>query len=284
MNRERILITVKTYPVLSRKYAELVCTAGVNEEGEWRRLYPIPFRQLRSEAQYKKYQWIEASIGKHPGSSDDKRPETYRVDLDTLRMEESLPTKHNWQLRRECFFDKVKTHMDFRELVSLAHGNKLSLAIFKPSKWIGFRKEKESSPDWDTGKIEKLEQDRRQGDIFKNTRMVADDLKLVTKLPYKFFYVFRDLHDQQHRMMIEDWEIGALYWRCLRNSNNNEAEAVTKVRQKYWDMFVKDDRIDLHLILGTTLEFHRRKAPNPFVIIGVVPLPRNRARQPSLLE
>ena len=27
---ERILITVKTYPTLSSKYAELVCTAGVN--------------------------------------------------------------------------------------------------------------------------------------------------------------------------------------------------------------------------------------------------------------
>ncbi len=26
---ERILITVKTYPTLSSKYAELVCTAGV---------------------------------------------------------------------------------------------------------------------------------------------------------------------------------------------------------------------------------------------------------------
>ena len=35
---ERILITVKTYPVLSRKYAELVCTAGVTEAGEWRRV------------------------------------------------------------------------------------------------------------------------------------------------------------------------------------------------------------------------------------------------------
>ena len=42
--KERILITVKTYPTLSLKYAELVCTAGVNERGEWRRIYPIQFR------------------------------------------------------------------------------------------------------------------------------------------------------------------------------------------------------------------------------------------------
>jgi len=35
MGRERILVTVKTYPTLSRKYGETVCTAGVREDGSW---------------------------------------------------------------------------------------------------------------------------------------------------------------------------------------------------------------------------------------------------------
>jgi len=33
MARERILITVKTYPTLSRKHGETVCTAGIREDG-----------------------------------------------------------------------------------------------------------------------------------------------------------------------------------------------------------------------------------------------------------
>lgn len=41
---------------------ELVCTAGVNESGDWRRLYPIRFRMLYDEQQYRKFQWIEADI------------------------------------------------------------------------------------------------------------------------------------------------------------------------------------------------------------------------------
>jgi hypothetical protein len=45
---ERILITVKTYPMLSKKYGELVCTVGLRENGEWIRIYPVPFRQLES--------------------------------------------------------------------------------------------------------------------------------------------------------------------------------------------------------------------------------------------
>jgi len=31
VSKERVLITVKTYPTLSTKYGELVCTAGIRE-------------------------------------------------------------------------------------------------------------------------------------------------------------------------------------------------------------------------------------------------------------
>jgi len=40
MGKERVLITVKTYPTLSRKYGETVCTAAVREDGSWVRIYP----------------------------------------------------------------------------------------------------------------------------------------------------------------------------------------------------------------------------------------------------
>ena len=46
MERMKVLITVKTYPIPSAKYDELVCTAGVREDGSFVRLYPINFRDL----------------------------------------------------------------------------------------------------------------------------------------------------------------------------------------------------------------------------------------------
>ncbi len=58
----RVLITVKTYPTLSQKYGELVCTAGIRSDGSWVRLYPIPFRRLYQDGRYKKYDWIETAI------------------------------------------------------------------------------------------------------------------------------------------------------------------------------------------------------------------------------
>jgi len=45
----KVFITVKTYPTLSTKYDELVCTAGILDDGSWVRIYPLPFRKLGFE-------------------------------------------------------------------------------------------------------------------------------------------------------------------------------------------------------------------------------------------
>ncbi len=55
----KVLITVKTYPTLSEKYDELVCTAGFREDGSWIRIFPVPFRKLDYQNQFEKWQWIE---------------------------------------------------------------------------------------------------------------------------------------------------------------------------------------------------------------------------------
>jgi len=77
----KVLITVKTYPSISKKYEELVCTAGFLEDDSWIRLYPIQFRKKSYAEQYKKYQWIELDIVKN---TRDFRPESFRpVSHDT---------------------------------------------------------------------------------------------------------------------------------------------------------------------------------------------------------
>ena len=267
--REKILITVKTYPTLSKKYAELVCTAGVNEVGEWRRIYPVPFRQLNSDQQYKKYQWIEVDLEK---STSDGRPETYKVAGKLELLSGVLSTSNFWCLRRELFINKVGIHEDLKKLIGSAHENKLSLAVFRPCKWINFVVECVDR-EWDAGKLAVLEAERNQLRLFESEEAVEKAFAVVKKLPYKFSYRFKDIKGKESKLMIEDWEIGALYWNCLRDSNGDEKKAVEKVRQKYWDNFIQDKAKDTLLVLGTTLEHHNRRALNPFVIVGVIPLP-----------
>jgi len=105
---------------------------------------------------------------------------------------------------------------------------------------------------------------RKQGDLFAQDR---NPEILIPKLPYKFFYKFEDGDGKIRRMMIEDWEIGALYWNCLTRANGSEQVALEKVKQKYETQFV--DKHDIHFFLGTTMTWHRRRGNNPFVIIGV---------------
>tara|TARA_Y100000815_G_scaffold104750_1_gene93764 strand:+ start:111 stop:284 length:174 start_codon:yes stop_codon:yes gene_type:complete len=50
---KRILITGKTYPNPARKGVEVSCVGGVTEEGNWIRLFPIPFRLLADDKQFK---------------------------------------------------------------------------------------------------------------------------------------------------------------------------------------------------------------------------------------
>lgn len=269
--KEKILITVKTYPILSKKYAELVCTAGVNEAGEWRRIYPVPFRQLNSEQKYKKYQWIEVDLKKAPR---DRRPESYIVAGQLKLLNDVLPTNDRWHLRREAFINKVEIYNDLNKLIGSAHENRLSLALFRPNRWLDFVVEREER-EWDPEKLAILQAQKKQGNLFKDTEAVAKEFEIVNKLPYKFSYRFERSPGKESKLMIEDWEIGALYWNCLRSSNGNEKIAVEKVRQKYWDNFVQDKGKDILLVLGTTLEHHNKKALNPFVIVGVIPLPLN---------
>ncbi len=51
METKRILVTVKTYPTPAAKYTETVCTAGITEDGEWIRIYPIRYRMLDHDKQ-----------------------------------------------------------------------------------------------------------------------------------------------------------------------------------------------------------------------------------------
>lgn len=92
MTKERILITVKTYPTLSRKYGETVCTAGVREDGSWVRVYPVPFRRLDEAEQYRKFDWLECDLVR---SRKDPRPESHHF-ADATQL---LPVPHGYSVQ-----------------------------------------------------------------------------------------------------------------------------------------------------------------------------------------
>ncbi|XCN75177.1 MAG: hypothetical protein Q3M24_10740 [Candidatus Electrothrix aestuarii] len=267
--KRRVFITVKTYPTLSRKYDELVCTAGILDDGSWVRIFPLPFRKLAYDQWYSKYQWIEFELERN---TEDVRPETYRVvNRETIRaIGDPVGTKKYWQERKDIIFQRNKIYRSVSELINLAHANELSLAVLKPQKIFGFDIE-ETERDWSKDKLALLQAKGRQLSLFKTQDELKKEFSVVRKLPYKFFYKFADQDGKESRLMIEDWEIGALYWRSYKRAEGDEKEAIAKVKAKYFDQFSK---LDIHLFLGTTKQYHGW-AKNPFVIIGVFYPPYN---------
>lgn len=258
MAKERVLITVKTYPTLSKSYTELVCTAGFREDGSWVRIYPSPFRFLNDQQRYRKYQWIELELSKNP---KDIRPESYRPsNIDDVQLGQFVGPGRDWHERRALTLGKNRVYTELSEIISAAKSNEMSLAIFKPTKIIDFIAEK-TEPNWELTKVEAAQEALKQGSLFDETNKA--DFKIMPKLPWKFRYRFVDAAGTESTLMIEDWEVGQLYWNCLKG--RTPEQAVEMVRQKYLDELAKTR--DLHFFLGTTREWHQR-APNPYVIVG----------------
>ena len=273
MARERILITVKTYPTLSRRYGETVCTAGVREDGSWVRIYPVLFRRLEEAEQYRKFDWLELDLVK---ARSDPRPESWcPVDAKQMSAVGHVDTADDWRERRRLLLQTAKVYTRLDELIAAAKANMVSLAVFRPTTVMEFKWEEEDR-EWDISKVAEIRARSQQKELFAEEAW-RETFKIIQKLPYSFSYCFEDAAGRSSELQVLDWEAGALYWNCLRSSDGDEKVALAKVRAKYFD---DSCRRDLHFFLGTTQQFHQ-VAPNPWVIIGVFPIPRE--RQVSLL-
>lgn len=282
---KEILITVKTYPLISKKHTELVCTAGIYEESpnvyKWIRIYPISFRLRPDTERYKKYDWVSVPLEKRSLQTD-FRPESYQpspLDAD-INVIKNIDTKNGWAERKDIVL-KTTIHRNLSLLIEEAKNPTLrtSLATFKPSQILEFVVE-EVEAEYAKEILDSIE--ARKNELFLDAdalQMGSNFFKTVKKIPFKFSYRFVDEVGKESTLMIEDWEIGALYWNCLKRANGDKMVALQQVKDKYYKEIALTK--DVYLFLGTTLQHHAKNAPNPFIIIGIFypPFHANTAQQ-----
>jgi hypothetical protein len=254
----RVLITVKAYPKPSGKYEELVCTAGLLDGEHWIRIYPVPFRLLDDGSKYPKYAWIEMDLVRR--KEKDFRPESFRPKRgihEDIRVLDQISTRDSWRDRRTIVLKNVYDSME--KLISDAYSKPpVSLATLRPTEVVDViveRAGREWPEHWQRFLIE--------NDLFEPRD--GGTKRPIKKVPYSFSYKFRTTDGKTRQLQIEDWELGALYWNCLKAAAGDEDRAVIQVREKYKSLALGD----IHFFLGTTLQYHQRRAPNPFIIIGV---------------
>ena len=168
-----------------------------------------------------------------------------------------MGTSNKWRTRRRLLLQTAQVHDRLDQLIEGAKSNTLSLAVFKPSKITDFIWENEDR-DWSHERLRKMHALHSQLALFEDNDW-RQTFNLISKLPYSFSYRFEDATGRRSELQVLDWEVGALYWNCLKSTGGDEPSALAKVRSKYFDTFLQ---ADLHFFLGTTQQFHQ-VAPQP---------------------
>ena len=243
--RARMLVLCKTYPSPSRGYVETSCVATMTEAGQLIRLYPVPFRLLDGDLQFKKWQWIEADIAK---VSSDQRPESRRARVDTLQcVGDPLSTYQEWTARRP-YLERLRAFGSFDDLDRARQDEGVTLGLLTGQSVLSLEVTPARQQDWTAEELAKLSP--AQGDLFSEPDRQA--LRQLRKLPYDFHYHYRpkgqpEAELQKHKIV--DWEAGALYWNVCHSSSDNWESAF---RQKYeTDLPGRD----LMLLMGTIHRF-----------------------------
>lgn len=247
--RARVLITVKTYPELSRKYQETSCVAGIRlDQGEPRhvRLFPVPYRLLEESSRFPKYAIIEVDVRRHTA---DRRPESWRPNLDTLKVVEQLPTSDGWRKRLEHVRPLIAPSLC--SIKRAQEASQTSLGIFRPKEVSRFRLS--SAEPW-TAEQEAI---ANQGDL------VDQERKPLEWVPLELRYQFRCADDacSGHDMALRDWEAGQSYRRFLQRYGRSLVE--DKLRERWFDQMFQPDRA-VHFFVGNVA-----MRPKTFMLLGL---------------
>lgn len=256
----RMLIIGKTYPTPSRKSIEAVCTAAIDEDGRLLRLYPIPFRHLKEERQFKLFSLISARIEKN---RKDPRKESYRIDADSIKILEQIEPQNKQERWKWIGKGVVKGHEPDR-----IHESGASLAIIR-AKWRDLIWEEQAEKTWSAGELASL----RQQDLF-----VPQHHDLLEKVPWhiKLRYHCADGPScRGHEQTIFSWHVNWRFLKAKRTSSDHEL-AKADVEEALRRGYLREDR-ELYLLIGTM-----RDHPASWIIIDLMTFPKNIVAQGTL--
>lgn len=244
---KRVLIAVRTYPVPATKSIEASCTAGITDDGQWIRLFPIPFRLMAEENKFSKWQWISTDAVK---ATSDARPESYKLNSETIQAGEKIDTADGWRARREIIKPLMRSSMCEIRREQDAHGFP-TLGVFRPARIKRLILEADDA-NWGTAQAAILKQD----DLFQKA-----PAQTLEKIPFKLKYEFEcgDADCNGHTMSCTDWEMAQAYRRWRQEYGEGW-------EQPFRQRFERDmiEKYDTHFFVGTV-----HQHPKNWIIVGL---------------
>ncbi len=254
--KKKVLVTVKTYPEKSRKHKTVVCTAGITDEGEWIRLYPIKVDTYTGRSKIRKYDWIEVECKK---ATDERmqRKESYKVREGSIRLlEHSLASNNGktpWAERNKILLPHVAPSLEY--LKEQFSADRTSLGLIKPKVLLDFYKKHPLTPP-------------AQSQQYQKTLFDDQLFSVLDAIPKIFSYKFRceGCKENYHNILCEDWELYALYQNEGQKHRDDMDTLWEKIHDKFYTWMLTKD---LYFYMGT------HSLHPTWLIIGLYYPPKN---------
>lgn len=234
-----VAIIVKAAPVIGKKHGETVCVAGIDYEGNWHRLYPVPFRDLDKGQQFRRWDLVRFSWRR---PKDDKRPESKNINSQSLKLVGAVPKRERHAFARRALvssLDKVK-----------ADGR--SFALIRPE-----------SPEFiikTLNQSELAEEREKRAALHAQDDLFSVPVASLEPPPVTFSYSFHfDGRLRTHRCI--DWETEAAFLR--RRDERDEAFALRWMQEKFGEEY---PRLGMAFAMGT----HRVEVFGNWLLSGIL--------------
>ena len=171
---------------------------------------------------FAKYRWIDVSVTK---ATQDPRLESYKLNVDTIKVGEELPTSNGWRQRKEILRPLIRASMCQIRRERDEHKSP-TLGLFRPAKIEKLLIEPDASY-WTPQQLTNLDQTM----LFH-----SGSSERLEKIPHKFKYQFRcdDKTCLDHKMSCTDWEMAEAIGGGATNTTKNGRRPFGKSSKIKW--------------------------------------------------
>ena len=240
--KKRVLVTVTAYPEKSKKYGQVVCTIGLTEEGDWIRLYPVPFNVFSGPQKLRKYDWIEVECKR----AEEKlsRKESYRIRDASLKIVDrslslgKIKGRVDWNERNKLLLSHIAPSIE--DLRAKFDEDRTSIGLIKPAEVLEFYKK---------GDLQIYHDPK----VFQQS-LFGTKIPEIEEIPHLFGYRFRcnGCHEEnEHNIQCEDWELFESYRRWGKRYDDLNI-LWEKLQEKYYKYMLDND---LYFYVGMFSQF-----------------------------
>ncbi len=253
---DECMILIKAQPHRSSRYFETVCCAGVGRDRRWRRQYPVPFRILKDNQKFGRWQWISYDFVK---PKEDQRAESQKV------LSKSLIAKGQMKLGERADFLAPLIMGSLHE----ANARRQSLALIRPLSIRLEANEKSAS--------QLASETTKHRELASQLSLLEEDEEVEPLTPCRMQFVLRwtDQDGKLHRQECDDWETAAAFNRFERKYG--EELAVEYLREKYEEQYFSSG-----LVLGFSTHSRRNveyATSNQWLLVGMIRLDESKQSQ-----